>query len=90
MNLKDYVVDITIQLSDAVNKMTHNSVKGLIVLKKDVYKRQVLDRFMIGIITNNTIQIGYYEQAQKIVKLALTLVTSLSTVMSVSYTHLIP
>ncbi|UTY38139.1 oligosaccharide flippase family protein [Allocoprobacillus halotolerans] len=41
----------------------------------------VLDRFMIGLITNNTTQIGYYEQAQKIVKLALTLVTSLSTVM---------
>ncbi|OUQ28462.1 flippase [Massilimicrobiota sp. An134] len=41
----------------------------------------VLDRFMIGLITNNTAQIGYYEQAQKIVKLALTVVTSLSTVM---------
>jgi len=41
----------------------------------------VLDRFMIGLITNNTTEIGYYEQAQKIVKLALTVVTSLSTVM---------
>lgn len=48
----------------------------------------VLDRFMIGIITNNTIQIGYYEQAQKIVKLALTLVTSLSTVMLPRIAHL--
>ena len=41
----------------------------------------VLDRTMIGIITHNTAQIAYYEQAQKIIKLTLTVVTSLSTVM---------
>ena len=29
----------------------------------------VLDKLMIGLITNNTTQIGYYEQAQKIIKL---------------------
>lgn len=41
----------------------------------------VLDRTMIELLTGNTEEIGYYEQAQKIVKLALTIVTSLGTVM---------
>ena len=41
----------------------------------------VLDRTMIEVLTGNTEEIGYYEQAQKIVKLALTIVTSLGTVM---------
>ena len=36
----------------------------------------VLDRTMIEVLTGNTEEIGYYEQAQKIVKLALTIVTS--------------
>ena len=41
----------------------------------------VLDRTMIGIIVANKSEVGYYEQAQKIVKLLLTLATSLGTVM---------
>ncbi len=41
----------------------------------------VLDRTMIELLTGNTREIGYYEQAQKIVKLALTIVTALGTVM---------
>lgn len=48
----------------------------------------VLDRMMIGLLTNNTAQIGYYEQAQKIVKLSLTIVTSLSTIMMPRIAHL--
>ena len=41
----------------------------------------VLDRTMIGTIVVNKSEVGYYEQAQKIVKLLLTLATSLGTVM---------
>ena len=41
----------------------------------------VLDTTMIGIIVANKSEVGYYEQAQKIVKLLLTLATSLGTVM---------
>lgn len=40
-----------------------------------------LDKTMIGVITNNAFQNGYYEQAQKIVGMALTFVTSIGTVM---------
>ena len=41
----------------------------------------VLDKTMIGVITQNAYENGYYEQALKIAKLVLTIVTSLGTVM---------
>ena len=41
----------------------------------------VLDKTMIGVITKNSFENGYYEQALKIAKLVLTIVTSLGTVM---------
>ncbi len=41
----------------------------------------VLDKTMIGFILNDMSEVGYYEQAQKIIKLLLTVVTSLGTVM---------
>lgn len=41
----------------------------------------VLDRTMIGIITQDSYENGYYEQALKISKILLTLVSSLTTVM---------
>ena len=41
----------------------------------------VLDKTMIGVITQNAYENGYYEQAIKIAKLVLTIVTSLGTVM---------
>ena len=41
----------------------------------------VLDKTMIGIITKNSFENGYYEQALKIARIVLTVVTSLGTVM---------
>ena len=41
----------------------------------------VLDKTMIGMIIDDKSEVGYYEQAQKIVKLLLTIATSLGTVM---------
>lgn len=41
----------------------------------------VLDKTMIGTIVNDKAEVGFYEQAQKIVKLLLTIATSLGTVM---------
>ena len=42
----------------------------------------VLDKTMIGLITKDMVEVGYYEQAQKIVKAALTIVAALQTVMN--------
>ena len=41
----------------------------------------VLDKTMIGLITNSEFENGYYEQAEKIVKLPLLLITSLNIIM---------
>lgn len=41
----------------------------------------VLDKTMIGTIITNKSEVGYYEQAQKMIKLLLTLATSFGTVM---------
>ena len=41
----------------------------------------VLDKTMIGLITNSSFENGYYEQAMKISKMVLVVVTSLGTVM---------
>lgn len=41
----------------------------------------VLDKTMIGFILNDMSEVGYYEQAQKIVKMLLTIVSSLNAVM---------
>lgn len=42
----------------------------------------VLDKTMIGAITGDMAEVGYYEQAQKVVKAALTVTTALQTVMN--------
>ena len=41
----------------------------------------VLDKTMIGFILKDMSEVGYYEQAQKIIKVVLSLVTAISTVM---------
>lgn len=41
----------------------------------------LLDKVMLGIIIPNKSEVGYYEQSQKIVKILLTLITALGTVM---------
>src|SRR5699024_1215574 len=42
----------------------------------------VLDKTMIGQITKDMTEVGYYEQAQKVIKAALTMITALQTVMN--------
>lgn len=41
----------------------------------------VLDKTMIGTILNNMDEVGYYEQSQKIIKILLTIITAIGTVM---------
>lgn len=41
----------------------------------------ILDKTMIGFITHDMNEVGFYDQAQKVVKLLLTVITSMGTVM---------
>lgn len=56
-------------------------VWGLFVPSIAVQIYTVLDKTMIGLITNNSYENGYYEQAIKISKMALSVVTALGVVM---------
>jgi O-antigen/teichoic acid export membrane protein len=54
---------------------------GLFVPQIAIQIYTVLDKVMIGSIISDKSEVGYYEQSQKVVKLLLTIVTSLGTVM---------
>ena len=41
----------------------------------------VLDKTMLGSMLDDMVEVGYYEQAQKIIKILLTVITAISTVM---------
>lgn len=56
-------------------------VLGLFIPTIAIQVYTVLDKTMIGIITQDSFENGYYEQALKISKMVLTIVTSLGTVM---------
>lgn len=54
---------------------------GLFIPQVAVQIYTVLDKTMIGTICSNKSEVGFYEQAQKIVKIMVTVATSLGTVM---------
>ncbi len=66
-------------------------LKGVLQLYLPTLAIQIyvaMDKTMLGLYTDTTFENGYYEQADKIVKMCLLIVTSLSTVMAprISYT----
>lgn len=54
---------------------------GLFVPQIAIQVYTILDKTMIGAIISNKSEVGYYEQSQKIIKILLTVITSLGTVM---------
>ena len=55
---------------------------GLFVAQVAIQVYTVLDKTMIGVITRSDAQNGYYEQAQKLIRVLTTLTTSIGTVMA--------
>lgn len=55
---------------------------GLFVAQVAIQVYTVLDKTMIGVITQSDAQNGYYEQAQKLIRVLTTLTTSIGTVMA--------
>lgn len=54
---------------------------GLFIPQIAIQVYTILDKTMIGAIISDKSEVGYYEQAQKIIKILLTVITSLGTVM---------
>jgi O-antigen/teichoic acid export membrane protein len=77
--LKRYIVSISIK-----SIKPFRNIKAILSLFVPTIAMQVylvLDKTMIGIITKSDFENGYYEQAIKISKMVLTIVTALGTVM---------
>lgn len=86
INNLSYWISVPQYIDRPILKELHPSkhIKTVIALFVPTIAMQVytvLDKIMIGVITNNSFENGYYEQALKIARLVLTIVTSLGTVM---------
>lgn len=82
-SLKKYLVKTELTVSELFSGVK-NRLKSILVLflpqiAADVYL--LLDKTMIGVFGTHIDQVGFYSQGQRIVKIALMIVTSLGTVM---------
>lgn len=82
-SVKKYIVKVNLSVREIIDGIK-TRIRPILVLflpqiAADVYL--VLDKTMIGLLASDIDQVGYYSQAQKIVKLVLTIVTSLGAVM---------
>ena len=83
-------VSLWLYLPKFINKLKIKEIKpfrhfrgtiALFIPQIAVQIYTVLDKTMIGTIVSDKSEVGYYDQAQKIVKLLLTIATALNTVM---------
>ena len=71
-----------IEIPKKINIFSHlKSIFILFIPQVAVQIYVVLDKTMIGAILNDMSEVGYYEQAQKIIKILLTVITAVGTVM---------
>ena len=81
--IKKYTVKINFSFRETVKgiKKRCSPIFVLFVPQLAIEVYTVLDKTMIGMLASDIDQVGYYSQAQKIVKIVLVLGTSLGTVM---------
>lgn len=79
MYLPKFVKKVNFQKLNILRHIRPTIVLFLPQIATSIYT--MLDKTMIGALTGNTAEVGYYEQSQKIIKMAMTLATSLGTVM---------
>lgn len=74
-----YIVPVKVKLGNCWEHILGSLTLFIPQLAGSIYL--YVDKIMLGLMTTSTIYSGYYEQSQKIVRLSLTIVTSLSAVM---------
>lgn len=79
INIKKYVDKIKFKELNILKNVA--PVIALFIPQIAIQVYTVLDKTMIGSILNDMNEVGYYEQSQKIIKILMTLITSLATVM---------
>ncbi len=78
-NIEKYICFVRIQFKDVIKHLKPTISMFIPQIASSIYT--VLDKTMLGNLCVNITEVAYYEQAQKIVKISLTLVTSMMTVM---------
>lgn len=78
-SLPKYLVKVRVTRRDITKHLRPALILFLPQLATEVYV--VLDKTMLGIFASNIAEVGFYTQAYKIIRITLTIVTSLGTVM---------
>lgn len=81
-----YIKRVKIEVKGIVKHIKPNIVLFLPVIAVSLYK--IMDKIMLGLITDVT-EVGYYEQAEKLVHIPLTFITALGTVMLPRITNML-
>lgn len=76
--LHKYIKFVRVSKNDIFKHFKPNLVMFLPVIAVSIYK--IMDKIMLGILSTVT-EVGYYENAEKITQVPLTLITALGTVM---------
>jgi O-antigen/teichoic acid export membrane protein len=85
-------IDFSVVKKINIKKALSKHLKAIILffipqISMQIYA--ILDKTMIGIMTNNMIDVGYYDQAQKVIRLALLIIVTFGTIifsrMAVNY-----
>ena len=77
--LPKYLVKINVKSFNVFKHLKHTLVLFIPQIAVQIYT--VLDRTMIGYFITNKSEVGFYTQSEKIVKLLLTIITAMGTVM---------
>ena len=79
INLNKYVQKVRIQNIRLKKHLKNTIIFFIPQVAMQVYN--ILDKTMIGMITNDVSEVGYYENSQKIIKILLGMVTAMGTVL---------
>lgn len=79
VGLKKYIIKSSLNLKNILKRL--RCVLYLFIPQIAVQIYTILDKTMIGTILNDMTEVAYYEQSQKIIKILMTIITSITTVM---------
>lgn len=81
-----YIRFVKIKMNDVLQHIKPNLVLFIPVIAVSLYK--IMDKVMLGYMSNMT-EVGYFESAEKVIKIPLTLITSLGVVMLPRITNIL-
>lgn len=84
--IRRYVIWVKPTFKEILSHIKPNSILFIPVLAVSIYK--IMDKIMLGVLTS-PIQVGYYENSEKIINIPISIITALGVVMLPRMTNLI-